>query len=97
MIRKYLIYGKQLYLAQNRANLTSEADLIFELLLPTEHFVTLREMLREADYKMASGEDRTAMLAHYRKVMKFASRFAVLEKDRSWLIQHGTGQSGGSS
>ena len=87
MIRKFLVIGKQMYLTAIKRDLGSESVTVTELLMPVETYWRVKEMLRKADYLMASGDDPAGVTEIYRKVLKEVANYGVAEKDRVWLLE----------
>ena len=87
MIRKFLVVGKQMYLTAIKRDLGSDPVTVTELLMPVETYWRIKEMLRKADYLIASGDDPAGVAEIYRKVLKEVVNYGVAEKDRAWLLE----------
>lgn len=56
-----------------------------EILMPVQIFWTVKELLRQADYMLASGEDQSAINEIYRQIFDEIKAYAISEKERQWL------------
>lgn len=89
MIRKYLIFGKQVFLSSARRELQSDEDVPapIEIRMPIEVFWDCEEIIRNAEYMQSTGEDPNRIKDTYTSLLKLVTPYAVLEKDRIWLLE----------
>ena len=85
MIRKFLICGKQVYLQNKKMESFNEIGTVVELIMPIEKFWEAEELMKTANYLLASGEPGSDVIAAYKKVFVLCAPFAVTEKERFWL------------
>lgn len=60
-----------------------------DLLMPLDVFWEINELLRIANYLLASDEQMADIHEIYKTIFRKAAPYAVFETDRSWLYQHG--------
>ncbi len=89
MIRKYIIFGKQVYLSSMRREIPSEEELptAIEVRIPLEVLWKGQEIMKQAEYLLSIGEEQSRILDTYKGLLKLLSPYAVLEKDRLWLYE----------
>ena len=85
MIKKLFVVGKQLYLQGKNLESYAELGKVIELEMPIESFWKMEKLINEANYLMSSGESTPEILDFYKKIFKFGSKYAIFEKERSWL------------
>lgn len=85
MIRKYLVCGKQVFLASKKLEDTTEKTPVLELLLPINTFWEVEKLLQRLDYLIASNEDPVLVNEAIRKIYEKVVRCVVSEKDRIFL------------
>ena len=85
MIKKFFIVGKQLYLQGKNLESYEELGRVIELEMPIEAYWKMKDLVDEANYLKTSGEPAPEVLEYYKKIFKFSSRYAIFEKERSWL------------
>lgn len=86
MIRKFLVCGKkQVYLQSKNVESYQEIGKVIELLMPIQDYWNIENLIREVNYRLATGEAQTEVTESYRKVLLSSARFAVKEIDRVWL------------
>ena len=85
MIRKYLVCGKQLYIQSKKFDALQEIGQIVELFMPIEKYWEAEDLMKNANYLLASGEPNSDIVAAYKKVFALCAPFAVTEKERIWL------------
>ena len=85
MIRKFLIAGKHVYFATTPPEAHMESARSVEVEMPIEVYWEAREHLKSSEYLQASGETPADISAEIKKVYQLCSRYAVQEKDRTWL------------
>ena len=69
---------------------TGETSQVIEILMPIEVYWKTRDVLKDADYNSASGEDFNSINELHRKVFAELKKYAVHEKDRIWLHERST-------
>lgn len=89
MIRKYLIFGKQVYLSSIRREIPSEEELPsgIEVRVPLDVLWKGQDILKHAEYLQSIGEEQSRILDTYKTLLKLMAPYAVLEKDRLWLYE----------
>lgn len=87
MIRKFLVCGKQLFLASKKVEESGPRTPTVELLMPIKLFWDIQQILKQIDYSVASGEDPVLITELYRKVYTKVAKYAVTEKDRVFLYE----------
>ena len=89
MIRKYLIFSKQVFLSSVAREIPAgdEAMTPIELRLPVEVLWKGQEILKEAEYLLSINEDQVRVKDMYKRLLKLMMPYAVLEKDRLWLLE----------
>lgn len=85
MIRKFLVCGKQLFLASKKLEESGARTPTVELLMPIKLFWDVEKLLKQIDYSIAAGEDPVLINELYRKVYTKVAKYAVTEKDRVFL------------
>lgn len=58
---------------------------IIPLNMPIETYWQLADLLKNADYVLASGDDTSGVVEIYQRVFAKAAPYAIQEKDRTWL------------
>jgi len=88
MIRKCLVINKQsIYLQTTVPPTKTEGEVYIEVAMPLTQFWKLEEYLKETSYLQASGEPVGDVVASLHKIFNHCRKFAVHEKDRSWLSE----------
>ncbi len=89
MIRKYLIFGKQLVLSSTRFELPREDGVPgpIEVKLPVEELWKAQDILKNVDLLQATGEDPHTIKDSYQELLKLLIPYCVSEKDRSWIYE----------
>ena len=89
MIRKYLIFGKQVFLSSTRRELQLEQEVHspIEIKMPVEVLWKCNEILKDAEYLQSVNEDQNKIKDRYKVLLKLVTPYAVLEKDRIWLLE----------
>lgn len=92
LIRKFLIVSKRVYLSTSKID--DEQGVIYniDLQLPLQEYWKLLELLKKADFLLASKEQMADIQAIYRRVFKLVAPFAVFETDRAWLVKRSANQ-----
>jgi len=90
LIRKYRVAGKQVYLTSTKREGSGDGSHVSEILMPVEVYWKIRDVLKDADYGMAAGEDANSISELHRKVFAELKKYAVHEKDRVWLHERST-------
>lgn len=88
MIRKYLILGKQIQLSSTMHVVSGDDGhnaYPIEIKLPVETFWKAEEMIKQAEYQLASGEDPQTVKDTYTKILKLLAPHCTTEKDRAIL------------
>lgn len=86
MIRRYLVYGKQLFLTSRRLEEAEGVKApIVELLLPLKLFWELEETLKRIDYMIVTNEDPVVVNDWQRKVLQKIVSYTTTEKDRATI------------
>ena len=85
MSRKFLVCGKQLFLASKKLEETGARTPTVELLMPIKLFWDVEKLLKQIDYAIAAGEDPVLINELCRKVYTKVAKYAVSEKDRVFL------------
>lgn len=84
MIKKYLIYGKQIFLSSKRHD-EGESRKVIELSMPLQIFWDVEKLLKEAEYMISTNEDQVVLNSKYFQILKTVLPCVVYEKDRVWL------------
>lgn len=89
MIRKYLIFGKQVFLssAPREVHADEEVQPNIELRMPIEVFWQCEEIIKNTEYMQSTNEDLNRVKDSYKLLLKVVTPYAVLEKDRIWLLE----------
>lgn len=89
MIRKYLIFGKQVYLSSIRREVPSEEEVPggIEVRIPLDILWKAQEILKQAEYLQSIGEEQSRILDTYKTLLTLMAPYAVLEKDRMWIYE----------
>ena len=85
MIRKYLVCGKQVFMASHKAEVEREGLYIVETLLPIRVFWKAQKLVEKSEYMIATGEDQSAITEVYLDLFRLIVPYSVMEKDRLWL------------
>lgn len=85
MIRKFLVVSNQLYLSSTQVEDENNAIVNIDLLMPIEVHWKILELLKHADYLIASKEHSSDIQAIYKQVFAQAVPYAIYENDRGWL------------
>ena len=89
MIRKFLICGKQPFLASRQLEATTAP--VVEVVLPVQLFWEIQELIKKIEYLVSTGEDPVVVNDFQTRVYGKLARYAVHEKDRMMLIARGGG------
>lgn len=87
MIRKFLICGKQVFLSSKKLEGQGERVPTCELMLPIELYWQLEDQLKKIDYLLTANEDAVVINDLYMRVYTKAVKYAVQEKDRTFLYE----------
>lgn len=89
MIRKYLIFGKQLILSSTRFEIPREegTPAPMEIKLPVEELWKAQEILKKVDLLQSTGEDAHTIKDEYSALLKLLIPYCTSEKDRAWLYE----------
>lgn len=85
MIKKYLVVGRQIFISSKKQEGKDEKIRELEILMPIETFWKIEKMLKEADYLIATGNEKVSVQETYKKIITAVAPYAVSEKDRVWL------------
>ena len=87
MIRKFLIFGKQVFLSSTQREVPMEEDTQppIELKMPVEILWKGQDIIREAEFMLSNNEDQIRVKDTYMRLLKLVTPYAVFEKDRIWL------------
>ena len=91
MIRKYLICGKQPFLAARNAEATDAP--VVEVYIPIQLFWEMQELIKKIEYLVSAGEDPVVINDLQIRIYSKLAKYAVSEKDRMMLIARGSGVS----
>ena len=89
MIRKFLICGKQPFLAARQIEATTAP--VVEVLVPVQLFWEIQELIKKIEYLVSASEDPVVINELQVRVYGKLARYAVHEKDRMMLIARGGG------
>ncbi len=86
MIRKYLVCGKQLFLASKKLEDSNSKSPVVELLIPLTLLWEIERLVQRIDYLVASNEDPVLISDLMKKVYRKVVKYAVFEKDRVFIF-----------
>ncbi len=89
MIRKFLICGKQPFLASRQIEATSAP--MVEVFIPVQLFWQIQDLIKKIEYLVSTSEDPVVINELQTRVYAKLARYAVHEKDRVMLIARGGG------
>lgn len=58
---------------------------VHELLMPVTVFWDIDNILKDANYKIATGEPKSEVVSTFKQIFKLSAPYAVQEKSRTWL------------
>ncbi|MCX6125630.1 MAG: hypothetical protein NTV34_12925 [Proteobacteria bacterium] len=89
MIRKYIIFGKQVFLSSARREVQTEEETQepIELRMPIDILWKCEVIIREAEFLQSMAEDPNKIKDTYKSLLKLVTPYAVFEKDRTWLLE----------
>jgi hypothetical protein len=89
VIRKYIIFGKQVFLSSSPREIQVGEDLAspIELKMPVEVLWDAEEIIKQAEYMLAISEDQAKVKDTYKELLRILTPYAVMEKDRLWLLE----------
>lgn len=85
MIKKFLICGKQLYFQSKDLESFASIGTVVELSIPIQIYWSAEDLIKHANYLLASADAGAEISSVYRKVFAICAPYARLEKDRLWL------------
>lgn len=89
MIRKFLICGKQPFLASRQ--IEAATGPVVEIFVPVQIFWQIQELIKKIEYMISASEDPVVINELQTRVYAKLARYAVHEKDRIMLIARGGG------
>ncbi len=90
MIRKYLIFGKQVFISSAKFEIQTDEAVPspIELRLPIEIFWESEKLVKKAEFLQSMNEDANRIKDAYKELLVLVTPYAVLEKDRLWLLEN---------
>ncbi len=85
MIKKVLVFGKQVYMVSQKPDASAEQGAMVDLLMPVETYWKAEELLNQMNYLQASGETQSEIFAVIRKLIQLCLPYVQTEKSRKVL------------
>lgn len=88
MIHKFLIIEKSVFLSSSKLDNEKGGTTIIELMIPIDVHWSIVDLLKQADYMLATNEHSAMVQGIYKQVYRQAAPYAMFESDRLWLLKN---------
>ena len=63
-----------------------------DIMMPLQEYWKLLDLIKKADFLLASKEQMADIQAIYRRIFKLVAPYSVFETDRLWLVKRSSSQ-----